>query len=123
MKTILVVDDSPLIRKAIRRIIEPLGFQVDEAEDGVAALCHMESGATVDGILLDVEMPNMDGLSFLRTLRSRADLAQPPVVMCTTRNTLDIITAALQAGAQEFVMKPFDQGILGNKLQGIGLVA
>ncbi|MEQ8329935.1 MAG: response regulator [Longimicrobiales bacterium] len=123
MKTILVVDDSPLIRKAIRRIIEPLGFVVREAEDGHEALTYMESGAPADGILLDVEMPVMDGISFLRTLRGRSDLAQPPVVMCTTRNSIDIITASLQAGANEFVMKPFDRSILGHKLEGIGLVA
>lgn len=123
MKTILVVDDSAVIRKAIRRILEPLGFAVAEAEDGQHAMECLERGAAPDGILLDVEMPRMDGLTFLRALRGRDDLDQPPVVMCTTRNSMDVIVSALQSGADEFVMKPFDGGILGNKLEGIGLVA
>lgn len=123
MKTILVVDDSAVIRKAIRRILEPLGFDVAEAKDGQDALERLEMGVAPDGILLDVEMPRMDGLTFLRTLRGRADLHQPPVVMCTTRNSTETIVTALQSGANEFVMKPFDGGILGHKLEGIGLVA
>jgi two-component system, chemotaxis family, chemotaxis protein CheY len=123
MKTILVVDDSALIRKAISRIIQPMGFEVHEAGDGCQALEYFEAGGSPDAILLDVEMPNMDGISFLKTLRSREDLAQPPVVMCTTRNEIAIITEAIQSGASEYVMKPFDESILGAKLEGIGLVA
>ena len=123
MKTILVVDDSPLIRKAIRRIIEPLGFEVAEAGNGQEALAHFEAGNRPDAVLLDVEMPEMDGLSFLKVLRGRGDLPQPPVVMCTTRNEIQTITEAIQSGANEYVMKPFDGSILGAKLEGIGLVA
>jgi two-component system, chemotaxis family, chemotaxis protein CheY len=123
MKTILVVDDSPLIRKAIRRIIEPLGFSVDEAGNGCEALEHFENGATPDAVLLDVEMPEMDGIAFLKALRGRADLPQPPVVMCTTRTEITVITEAIESGANEYVMKPFDGAILGAKLEGIGLVA
>ena len=121
MKTILVVDDSPLIRKAIRRIIEPMGFAVEEAGDGTEALEFMES-STADCILLDVEMPEMDGLSFLKALRARSDLSQPPVVMCTTVNAMSTIAEAIQSGANEYVMKPFNEAILGEKLEGIGLV-
>ena len=121
MKTILVVDDSALIRKAIRRILEPMGYQVAEAGNGIEALEHIESGGAVDAILLDVEMPQMDGLSTLREVRSRAELAQIPVVMCTTHNSIATITAAIQAGANEYIMKPFDSGIVQTKLQGVGL--
>ena len=123
MKTILVVDDSPLIRKAIRRMIEPLGFAVTEAADGVEALEYMTEGNTPDGILLDVEMPEMDGLTFLKQLRGREDLHQPPVVMCTTVAAITTIAEALQSGANEYIMKPFNVDILGEKLTGIGLVA
>lgn len=123
MKTILVVDDSPLIRKAIRRIVEPLGFSVDEAGDGCEALEYFENGGRPDAVLLDVEMPKMDGIEFLKILRGRADWVQPRVVMCTTRSEISVITEAIQSGADEYVMKPFDSSILGAKLEGIGLVA
>jgi len=123
MKTILVVDDSPLIRKAIRRIIEPMGFAVVEAGNGVEALEYLADAGSPDCILLDVEMPEMDGLTFLKTLRARGDLGQPPVVMCTTVNAMATIAEAIQHGANEYVMKPFNEAILGEKLQGIGLVA
>ena len=121
MKTILVVDDSALIRKAIRRILEPLGYGVAEAANGVEALEHIEGGGPVDAILLDVEMPQMDGLSTLREVRSRAELSSVPVVMCTTHNSMATITAAIQAGANEYIMKPFDSGIVGTKLQEVGV--
>lgn len=123
MKTILVVDDSPLIRKAIRRIIEPLGFSVDEAGDGAQALERMERGPAPAAILLDVEMPVMDGMTFLKTLRGRLELAQPPVIMCTTVNAMETIVDAIQSGANEYVMKPFNEAIIGEKLEGVGLVA
>jgi len=123
MKTILVVDDSPLIRKAIRRIVEPLGFAVEEAGNGAEAMQYVETRAAPDLILLDVEMPEMDGISFLKALRNRPELPQPPIVMCTSRNSVATIAEALQAGANEYIMKPFDGAILGAKLEGIGLVA
>lgn len=123
MKTILVVDDSPLIRKAIRRIIEPMGFAVEEAGNGVEALEFMEGGTSPDCILLDVEMPEMDGLTFLKVLRGSSEWEQPPVVMCTTVNAMATIAEAIQSGANEYVMKPFNEAILGEKLEGIGLVA
>ena len=74
-------------------------------------------------MLLDIEMPEMDGISFLRTLRSRHELPQPPVVMCTTHNTFDKITEAIQAGANEYIMKPFSGEIVEEKLAGVGVAA
>ncbi len=121
MKTVLVVDDSAIIRKAIRRILEPLGYSVAEAETGVDALSRFESGLSADAVLLDIEMPEMDGISFLRALRSRHELPQPPVVMCTTHNTFDKITEAIQAGANEYIMKPFSGDIVEEKLAGVGV--
>jgi two-component system, chemotaxis family, chemotaxis protein CheY len=123
MNTILVVDDSPLIRKVIRRVIDPLGFEVDEAGDGVEALAYLESGHRPTAVLLDVDMPRMDGLTLLKTLRQRADLPQPRVIMCTTANALEMIATALSSGADEYIMKPFTEPILSEKLRGLGLIA
>ena len=123
MKTVLVVDDSAIIRKAIRRILEPLGYSVEEAESGVDALARFESGLEADAVLLDIEMPEMDGIEFLRALRSRSELPQPPVVMCTTHSTFDKITEALEAGANEYIMKPFSGEIVEEKLVCVGVAA
>jgi len=123
MKTILLVDDSPCVRRTIRGMVESMGFTVKEAGNGLEAMRHCEEDAGIDVILLDVEMPEMDGLSFLRMLRGRTDLAQPRVVMCTTHDSLTTIREALVSGADEFIMKPFDQHILGGKLSGVGITA
>ncbi len=120
MKRILVVDDSGAIRKAIRRILEPIGYAVEEAGDGVIGLQQCEANR-FDAVLCDIDMPNLDGLGFLGQLRARADLPQPPVIMCTTHNTFDKIQAALGLGASEYIMKPFDAEIISGKLQGCGV--
>lgn len=123
MKTILVVDDSAVIRKAVRRILEGLGFSVTEAGDGSLALDLLKAGSAPDAILLDVEMPVMDGLAFLKALRARPDLPQPSVVMCTSVHAMTTIAAAMEMGANEYVMKPFNEVIIGEKLRSLGLVA
>jgi two-component system chemotaxis response regulator CheY len=121
VKKILVVDDSAAIRKAIRRILEPLGFAVDEAEDGSQALTYCSEWGRADVVLLDIDMPVMDGLSFLRALRENPNLKQPPVIMCTTHNSMAKIQEALALGANEYIMKPFDAEIIGSKLEQLGL--
>lgn len=122
-KRVLVVDDSMAIRKAIRRILEGLGFSVEEAGDGSQALTFCTEWGNADVILLDIDMPVMDGLSFLRALRQNAAVRQPPVIMCSTHNSMDKIQEALALGANEYIMKPFDGEIIGSKLQQIGVVA
>ena len=119
MKSCLVVDDSKVIRKVARHILETLDFRVDEAEHGAEALdrCAAEMP---DVILLDWNMPVMGGMEFLRTLRQGAHAAQPKVVFCTTENDLSHIRAAIEAGADEYVMKPFDRETLHSKLQIVG---
>jgi two-component system chemotaxis response regulator CheY len=119
MKTCLVVDDSKVIRKVARHILETLDFVVDEAEDGREALGRCEANMP-DVVLLDWNMPVMGGMEFLRTLRQQDIVAQPKVVFCTTENDLAHIRAALEAGADEYVMKPFDRETLESKLQIVG---
>jgi len=121
MKRMLVVDDSTAIRKAIRRILEPLGYHVEEAADGQQALTFCTEWGSLDAILLDIDMPVMDGLTFLRLLRQDARFAELPVMMCTTHNAMSKIEEALSLGANEYIMKPFDAEIIGSKLEQLGL--
>ncbi|MGE0180029.1 MAG: response regulator [Sphingomonas sp.] len=120
MRSCLVVDDSKVIRKVARHILETLDFSVDEAEDGREALRRCDASMP-DVILLDWNMPVMGGMDFLRTLRQSEHINQPKVVFCTTENDLSHIRAAMEAGADEYVMKPFDRETLHAKLQIVGL--
>jgi two-component system, chemotaxis family, chemotaxis protein CheY len=119
--TCLVVDDSSVVRKVARRILERNGFTVREAEDGQKALdaCRAEMPRAV---LLDRNMPVMDGIGFLRALRAEYGPDEPVVVMCTTEAGTEKILEGLEAGAQEYVMKPFDEEILRDKLTQVGLL-
>ncbi|MXN65439.1 response regulator [Stappia sp. GBMRC 2046] len=121
MKHCLVVDDSSVIRKVARRILEDLDFAIVEAEDGKQALeaCRDQMP---DAILLDWNMPVMDGLEFLTTLRREAGGDKPVVVFCTTENDVAHITRAIRAGANEYIMKPFDKEIVEAKFQEVGLI-
>ena len=121
MKTCLVVDDSAVIRKVARRILEDLEFTIIEAEDGKVALDACKSSMP-DAILLDWNMPVMDGLDFLMALRAMANGQKPKVVFCTTENDLAHIQEAISSGADEYIMKPFDSEIIQSKLQQVGLI-
>jgi two-component system chemotaxis response regulator CheY len=111
MKSCLIVDDSKVIRKVARHILETLEFEVEEAGDGQEALSRCEAKMP-DVVLLDWNMPVMSGMEFLRLLRQRGHGDQPKVVFCTTENDMAHIRAALEAGADEYVMKPFDRETL-----------
>ncbi|MGL1919571.1 MAG: response regulator [Hyphomicrobiales bacterium] len=121
MKTCLVVDDSSVIRKVARRVLEELDFEILEAEDGQKALDQCDADMP-EAILLDWNMPVMDGLEFLVQLRSRKNGDVPKVIFCTTENDISHIAQAVQAGADEYIMKPFDREILENKFQEVGLL-
>lgn len=121
MKTCLVVDDSRVIRKVARRIIEDMGFEIAEAADGMEALAWCRA-AMPDAILLDWNMPVMNGLDFLRQLRSEPDGKTPVVILCTVENDPVHILEALDAGADEYIMKPFDGEIIQSKFMQSGLV-
>ena len=120
MKSCLVVDDSRVIRKVACRILSDLGFETAEAEDGITALeacrAHMP-----EMILLDWSMPNMSGVEFLRALRRERTGTKPVVLFCTTEVDTANITEALNAGANEYIMKPFDREIIQAKLVEVGL--
>jgi len=120
MKTCLVVDDSKVIRKVARHILETLDFSVEEAGDGQEALEHCQK-TPPDVVLLDWNMPVMSGMEFLRALGQTKLSHRPKVVFCTTENGLAHIRAAIEAGADEYVMKPFDRETLESKLQIVGL--
>ncbi|QCO17752.1 response regulator (plasmid) [Azospirillum brasilense] len=121
MKVCLVVDDSRVVRKVARKILEELHFACTEAEDGKQAMdaCAQKMP---DAILLDWNMPVMTGIEFLRRLRKMSGGDFPKVVFCTTENDLAHIQEALSAGANEYIMKPFDSDIIQTKFQQVGLL-
>ena len=122
MKRILIVEDSKVVRLAIRRIVESLGFTVDEAADGQQALDHCRSAGPPDALLLDIIMPVMDGMSCLRALRQDEQLKRCVVIMCSTKNSLAELQEAVAAGANEYIMKPFTEEILTDKLRQVGIL-
>lgn len=121
MKSCLVVDDSKVIRKVARRILEELNFEVVEAVDGQDALdaCGRD---VPDVVLLDWNMPVMNGLDFMKNLRATPGIEQPIVVFCTTENDMAHIRTAIEAGANEYIMKPFDREIIEAKFAQVGLL-
>ncbi len=121
MKTCLIVDDSKIVRMVARKILEGLNFEIAEAEDGQQALdaCMAEMPTAV---LLDWNMPVKNGLEFLKELRALDDVDQPVVVFCTTENDMTHIQEAIQAGANEYIMKPFDSEIIESKFIQVGLL-
>ncbi|MDB5613294.1 MAG: response regulator [Devosia sp.] len=116
MKSCLIVDDSSVVRKVARRILEDMDYIVDEAEDGQDAFdkCREEMP---DAILLDWNMPIMSGLEFLKLLRAYVGGDKPHIVFCTVENDIGAIAMALKAGASDYMMKPFDRTILENKFE------
>jgi two-component system, chemotaxis family, chemotaxis protein CheY len=115
LKLCLIVDDSPTIRKVSRRFLGTLQFEVDEAENGKIAeeKCALRMP---DVILLDWNMPLMTGIEFLRSLRSMKDGNTPTVIFCTTEDDVSHIQEAMEAGANDYVIKPFDKETLLAKL-------
>src|SRR5690348_10033948 len=121
VKSCLIVDDSKVVRMVARKILEGLNFAISEAENGQLALdaCQRQMP---DVVLLDWNMPVLDGLGFLKALRAREGGDQPVVVFCTTENELSRIQEAIVAGANEYIMKPFDRDIIETKFAQVGLI-
>jgi two-component system chemotaxis response regulator CheY len=120
LKSCLIVDDSKVIRKVARHILEALNYIVDEAADGREALDTCRQNVP-DVILLDWNMPVMNGIEFLRAIDDDPLSSRPKIVFCTTENGNAHIKAAIDAGADEYIMKPFDRETLQTKLALVGL--
>ncbi len=121
MKRCLIVDDSKVIRMVARKILQELGFETDEAADGKEAVEACEK-TMPEAVLLDWNMPVMNGIEFLHTLRAMPGGDAPVVVFCTTENDIKHIQEAIQAGANEYIMKPFDSEIIQSKFAQVGLL-
>ena len=121
MKSCLIVDDSKVIRMVARKILQELEFETVEAADGKQALDACTSKMP-DAVLLDWNMPVMIGIEFLRELRALPDGGGPIVVFCTTENDIQHIQEAIEAGANEYIMKPFDSEIIQAKFTQVGLL-
>jgi two-component system chemotaxis response regulator CheY len=118
----LVIDDSAVTRGIIKQILSPLGFEVFEAGDGREGLDRVRDIGALDLILLDWNMPGMDGIEFLRILRARTALAGLPVMMVSSNNEAANIAASLDAGANEYIMKPFTEDVIRAKLELLGFL-
>ncbi|UBX48168.1 chemotaxis response regulator CheY [Providencia alcalifaciens] len=115
----LVVDDFSTMRRIVRNLLKELGFnKIDEAEDGVDALEKIRAG-NIDFVVADWNMPNMDGLELLKTIRGDDALKHIPVLMVTAEAKKENIIAAAQAGASGYVVKPFTAAILEEKLNKV----
>jgi len=113
----LSVDDSATIRHIVAKTLKPLGFEVFQAEDGLKALEVLDEQGMADLVVLDWNMPNMDGYEFLVKVRQREELANMKIIMLTTENQKHFILKAVMAGADEYLMKPFSSEMLVEKVQ------
>jgi len=119
----LVVDDSNTIRIILTAYLKKLGFDVTVAINGREALDRLHAMARADIVLVDWNMPEMDGLSFVRAVRAKDEYASLPLMMVTTNVELNNVAEALDAGANEYMMKPFTMDILRAKLELLGFQA
>ncbi len=120
-KTCLIVDDSKVIRMVARKILQELEFKTEEAADGKEAMDACKNSMP-DVVLLDWNMPVMSGIEFLRELRGMKGGEVPVVIFCTTENDIEHIQEAIEAGANEYIMKPFDSDIIQTKFVQVGLL-
>ncbi|MDX2052228.1 MAG: response regulator [Polyangiaceae bacterium] len=116
----IVVDDSGTMRRILKRMLIELGFEVSEAEDGVAALEWFKLNGAIDLALLDWNMPEMSGYDLLRMVRSKHEFDSMRIMMVTTESEMEKMSQALDAGADEYVMKPFTKDVITDKLSLLG---
>ncbi len=119
----LVVDDSNTIRKILTLYLQKLGYDVTAAVNGREGLDCLKGMEKADVVLVDWNMPEMDGISFLRAVRADAEYDALPVMMVTTNAEMSNVSQALDAGANEYIMKPFTADMIREKLELLGLQA
>ena len=117
----LVIDDSRAMRSIIGKFLKELGFDVHEAASGMEALVKIRKIRPIDIVLVDWNMPEMDGCQFLKAIRSEPQFHDVPVMMVTTESEMEQVVVALEAGANEYLMKPFDKQGLLEKLVLLGV--
>lgn len=116
----LVIDDSRTMRLILGRMLDEFGFTVSTAGDGSAALAEMTAGLNPELILVDWNMPVMTGIEFIQRVRAAPFDCDASIMMVTTETEIPRVEAALEAGADEYVMKPFTKDIIYDKLQTLG---
>ena len=117
----LVIDDSKPIRSILGKFLRELGFDITEAVNGKNALDELDRLGPPDLALVDWNMPEMNGLEFVRSVRANPIYDQVPLMMVTTETDMERVSAALEAGANEYVMKPFTKDVILEKLQLLGM--
>jgi len=111
-KAVLIVDDSPTIRQQVSLLLRSAGYQIVEACDGREGVEAFRAHPEVAMVLCDLNMPNMNGLEFLETIKAEAERPPVPVVMLTTDGAPDLVTRARRAGAKAWIVKPFQTDLL-----------
>jgi two-component system chemotaxis response regulator CheY len=120
---VLVVDDSRAIRRIIGEIMKQLDFEVSEAGNGIEALQRLEELGAPDLVMIDWNMPEMNGLDFIKAVRANPAYSDLPLMMVTTETEMERMVLAFMAGVNEYVMKPFDKATIHDKLQLLGIGA
>jgi two-component system chemotaxis response regulator CheY len=118
---VLVIDDSLAMRSLLRRILGGSGFEVIEAGDGLEALECLRQRGNIEAVLVDWDMPGMNGYEFIRTVRDVEAYRDLPMMMVTAESELEQVAKALAAGADEYVMKPFTRDAVLGKLNLLGI--
>lgn len=119
----LIVDDARTVRVILRRILEEMGFEVIEADNGRDALTWLAEGLPTDVVLIDWDMPVMSGIAFVHAVRANPKYSHLRIVMVTKETRLHNVKEALAAGANEYIMKPFTKDVVREKLELLGLPA
>jgi two-component system chemotaxis response regulator CheY len=119
----LIVDDSTTMRMILKAYLQKMGFTVTEAVNGLDALVKLRAMGKADIVLVDWNMPEMDGLDFVKAVRAEIGYAAMPLMMVTTNSEREHVELALEAGANEYVMKPFTGAMIREKLEMLGFVA
>lgn len=123
MEKAMVIDDSRAIRRILGKDLQSLGFEVSEASNGVEALDRLkEQDGEIRLFMVDWNMPEMNGLELVTELRSDQRYGEASIVMVTTETALDQMVAALEAGANEYIMKPFTKEVIEDKLRLLGIL-